>query len=325
MKKIRKKTECDQANTAKIQNDSIYEDIGEQIRKKKSTVREIRNPLSPYTFTPEIKAKREEHARHLDGEIEKLKLDLEAAERAKTETDEAYASCNSKLKRTKEEIDALKTRLDKSVLIPEGTDIEALQTEMAKLEGSIQAETDYISSLSVTLNIAVESQEAADTEIKEIHNNLDGCFTVETDEEKSRLVAQLNEMKQATRNVAKDAVQSAFGEKADAEKDYKAASAALSEIKGEISDLEFTIDNFETDDAIVHLGGGLITIRYLDSGKNESVHIVGPAEVDPLHHLITIKSKLGSALLGHKVGDVVVVKGRRKEYKVEIIDIDPHL
>ncbi len=313
------------ALNAKTRNESLYKDIGRQIGNKERTIGQLCDPSSRYEYTPEEKAKREERAVQLEAEIGELKSDLETAEQAKTEIDAACDSCRDKLKRTKGEIDALKTRLDKSVLITEDTDFEALQREMAKLEESIKTEIDNVSDLSAALNIAVESQMATNTEIKEIHNSLDVCFTVETYEEKSRLEAELDEMKQVKRKAAQDALGPAYGEKSKAENDYQAASKALSEIRDKIYDLEFTIDNFETDDEIVHLGCGAITIRYLASGKTGSVHIVGPAEADPLHGKITNKSELGSALLGHKVGDVVVVKGRREEYEVKILDIDPHL
>lgn len=49
--------------------------------------------------------------------------------------------------------------------------------------------------------------------------------------------------------------------------------------------------------------------------------IVGPVEADPVHGLISFLSPLGSALLGHHVGDEVMVSSPGGIYTVKILQI----
>lgn len=54
--------------------------------------------------------------------------------------------------------------------------------------------------------------------------------------------------------------------------------------------------------------GNKVTIRDVEYGDEESYTIVGSTEVDPHNGRISLKSPIGRALMGHRVGDVVEVQ-----------------
>jgi transcription elongation factor GreA len=49
--------------------------------------------------------------------------------------------------------------------------------------------------------------------------------------------------------------------------------------------------------------------------------IVGPVEASPVQGLISFASPLGSALIGHRPGDDVVVKAPGGIYMVKILEV----
>jgi transcription elongation factor GreA len=54
----------------------------------------------------------------------------------------------------------------------------------------------------------------------------------------------------------------------------------------------------------------------------ETYHLVGPAEADPRNGMISFESPIGSALMDHKVGDIVVVKTPGGEMSLLITAIE---
>ena len=110
--------------------------------------------------------------------------------------------------------------------------------------------------------------------------------------------------------------------------DYDAARDKQRQVEERIQTIQYTLDHCviieeEEDPDTAHLGGGLITVRYLENDRVFSVHIVGSAEADPLHNYISNKSELAAALIGHKAGDTITIKGPKKEYQAVIESIDP--
>lgn len=66
-----------------------------------------------------------------------------------------------------------------------------------------------------------------------------------------------------------------------------------------------------------------VTIYIPQDDEEEVYRIVTTVRSDSLHHLISIESPLGKALLGHKVGETVSVKVNEAfSYEVEIRSID---
>lgn len=68
----------------------------------------------------------------------------------------------------------------------------------------------------------------------------------------------------------------------------------------------------------------LSTVTFQEDGAGEETYrIVGPAEADPAQGRISFESELGKALLGHRVGDEVVVRTPAGgSYTVRIVRIE---
>lgn len=80
------------------------------------------------------------------------------------------------------------------------------------------------------------------------------------------------------------------------------------------------IDEDEVDTKVVSLGTH-VKIKELKYGDEFDYHIVGSTEADPLAYRISNESPVGSALLGHKVGDTVEIEVPGGKIKYKIIDI----
>ena len=104
--------------------------------------------------------------------------------------------------------------------------------------------------------------------------------------------------------------------------DYDAARARQAEVEARINQLTEQIDNAEIIDADSKISDvvkvGLFVVLY-DSFLQEEVkyQIVGSTESDPENNKISNKCLLATSILGHKVGERIVVKAP-KQYEVEI-------
>lgn len=65
--------------------------------------------------------------------------------------------------------------------------------------------------------------------------------------------------------------------------------------------------------------GSLVTVKMED--KEMTYQILGSAETDPLRGIISHNSPIGSALMGHRVGETAVCKIKDKEVECKIIRI----
>ena len=82
------------------------------------------------------------------------------------------------------------------------------------------------------------------------------------------------------------------------------------------------VDSKDVEAGVVSVG---CTVRVKDekSGKSVAYQIVGSAEADPGENKLSNESPVGSALIGHKRGDVVLVpvpRGPRRKLKITKID-----
>ena len=107
--------------------------------------------------------------------------------------------------------------------------------------------------------------------------------------------------------------------------DYDAARNRQAVIEARIKEIEFQLANAKIisdkpKNANSVSLGSVVTIKDLEDGDESTYTIVGTVESDPAHGLISNVSPLGAALIGHKVGDEVVVKAKH-EYKVEVVKI----
>lgn len=95
-------------------------------------------------------------------------------------------------------------------------------------------------------------------------------------------------------------------------------------IEGRILELESLLSNPDIIDN--HLHGETVDIgsRVTITENSEdpvSYTIVGPAEASPVHGLISFASPLGSALIGHRSGDDIIVNAPGGIYQVHIIGV----
>ena len=109
--------------------------------------------------------------------------------------------------------------------------------------------------------------------------------------------------------------------------EYDEAKSEQAKLEAEIIDLETMISRakiMETDVSTetVHIGS-VVTIKETTRGAKERVfHITGFAQANPAEGKISDESPVGKALMGHKVGDKVVVEAPRGEMTYKIVKID---
>jgi len=104
---------------------------------------------------------------------------------------------------------------------------------------------------------------------------------------------------------------------------YQIAKGKLRGINQKILDLAnhlkiATIIKPNKDSDSVEIGHQ-VTVSY--DGKERTYEILGSSETDPVRGIISHNSPIGSALLGHKVGDTVKVKLANKTVEYRILKI----
>ena len=107
--------------------------------------------------------------------------------------------------------------------------------------------------------------------------------------------------------------------------EYHAAKNEQGMMEARIKELEAIIKNHvliekRTERGVVGMGS---TVRFTEEdAEEEAYRIVGPAEADPKAGRVSFESALGKALLGHRVGDRVVIKTPGGAYTVRITAIE---
>ena len=108
--------------------------------------------------------------------------------------------------------------------------------------------------------------------------------------------------------------------------DYSAAKEDQAFLEGRIQELERILGNvIFIDEAIqdtnsVNIGAN-VTVREAEFPDEETYFLVGPKEADPAANRISYESPFGKALLGHRVGDEVVVQTPGGDTRLRIIKI----
>ena len=107
--------------------------------------------------------------------------------------------------------------------------------------------------------------------------------------------------------------------------EYDAARNEQAQIESRIKDLEKMLENVSiikdigTDSVGI---GNTVTVKYVDDEDEEDEYkIVGSQEADPFEGKISNESPIATALLNHKVGDVVTVESPNGSYDIEITEI----
>lgn len=112
--------------------------------------------------------------------------------------------------------------------------------------------------------------------------------------------------------------------------EYEAAKAEQAFVEGRIAELEKMLRSARVIDADRAAGaadrdrvkvGCRVRLVDLESGQQEEYLIVGSAEADPAQNRISNRSPVAQALLGHRVGEVVVVEapGGIIRYRIEAV------
>ncbi len=108
--------------------------------------------------------------------------------------------------------------------------------------------------------------------------------------------------------------------------DYISAKEEQGFLEGRIQELTSIlsnvqiIDEMKTRAGVVDIGSH-VTIQEEDFPE-ETYHIVGPKEADPVNARISHESPIGKALLGHKVGDLVAAETPNGTLRFKIIKIE---
>ncbi len=80
------------------------------------------------------------------------------------------------------------------------------------------------------------------------------------------------------------------------------------------------IEEHDTDPNSVRMGSR-ITVEDLEFSEKETYQVVGSQEADPMNGRISEESPFGKALLGQKVGDIVIVEAPAGNIKYKILEI----
>lgn len=109
--------------------------------------------------------------------------------------------------------------------------------------------------------------------------------------------------------------------------EYDDAKNEQAKIEARIAELEAMLKNYEIiSDAELNgnkvVIGMTVEVKDVAEKKNYKYRIVGSAEADPMNDRISDESPVGKALLGHSVGDKVIVEtpGDPITYKIVAIE-----
>ncbi|MBR5409473.1 MAG: transcription elongation factor GreA [Clostridia bacterium] len=142
-----------------------------------------------------------------------------------------------------------------------------------------------------------------------------------------RLNAELKELRGAGRNDIAEKIKEAksFGDLSE-NSEYDEAKSDQARLEARIADIEYTLSRAKVLDEsslsleTVHTG---LSVKVFDRTYEEKTtyHIVGVTQADAAAGKISDESPIGKGLLGHKVGDVVVIETPMGNDELEILKI----
>ena len=107
--------------------------------------------------------------------------------------------------------------------------------------------------------------------------------------------------------------------------EYDEAKDEQAKLEADIIELETALRNVVVIDGDVSTDfvnvGTTVRVLYLDDEEEEEFTIVGARESDPMNNKISNESPIGSAMLRHKVGEVVTVEAPDGFYQLKILEI----
>ena len=95
--------------------------------------------------------------------------------------------------------------------------------------------------------------------------------------------------------------------------------ARIAEIEAILKNAQI-IDESELTNEHIHIGSK-VKVHDFDFDDDIEYQIIGSGEADPFNGKLSDESPVGSALIGHKVGDVVEVNTPDGTVKFEILEI----
>ena len=148
-----------------------------------------------------------------------------------------------------------------------------------------------------------------------------------TSEGLKKLQDELDNLKNVRRKENTEALKVAksFGDLSE-NSEYDEAKNEQAEIEARISEIENMLKNIEIIDEegiatdVVSIGTK-VSVKDLDDGEVMEYLIVGSTEADPMKGKISDESPVGTALLGHKIGEVVVVEAPMGKLEYEVLNI----
>lgn len=108
--------------------------------------------------------------------------------------------------------------------------------------------------------------------------------------------------------------------------EYDEAKTEQGKLYSKIAELKNLIENAEVIERIQDHSGKVVlgsTVRVRDVQENceEEYQIVGSQEANPMHGRISDDSPFGAGLLGHEVGETVVIETPAGQMHFEILEI----
>ena len=148
-----------------------------------------------------------------------------------------------------------------------------------------------------------------------------------TAEGKARLVAELEQLKGPAREEMAKRLRAAIqmGDLSE-NADYHKAKEDQAFLEGRIQEMEYLLRNAtiieETNRPKGEVAvGATVTVQEEDF-EPETYYLVGAKEADPPNGRISNESPIGSALIGHKVGEIVTIRTPGGELRLKILKIE---
>ncbi len=148
-----------------------------------------------------------------------------------------------------------------------------------------------------------------------------------TAEGQERLQKELEELKGPRRQELSARLRAAIQQGDLSENaDYIQAKEDQGFLEGRIQELEVILRNVEIIDEKPRSHGSVeigahVTIQE-DNFPNETYHLVGPKEAAPDQGRISHESPIGRALMGHRVGEEVIVETPAGNIRLKIVKIE---
>jgi transcription elongation GreA/GreB family factor len=110
--------------------------------------------------------------------------------------------------------------------------------------------------------------------------------------------------------------------------EFKAAKQMQSVLMRRKAELEQMLHDargtsFENPDTSRVSIGTIVTLRNAQTNKGETYTILGAWDGDPDRHIISYQTAIGQALLGHEVGETVLLNTEHDTAELTIVSIEP--